>query len=176
MRAVVFVLAFTMAVRSIESRAADPNQLPTYPQLGRYSNVFGVICGKNRVDTAPTEVPKIGCFAVKVGTSIMGEIEGRSIRVDIGIDGNESFFVDGKKLERVGSEVTNDPFVKNSSSGFAFCRKEEPSDCPTTINALERTPREFTIFSVAREFAPNSYVTTEENYEFEMSKRRNYSH
>lgn len=175
MRCVVFVAVLTVAV-PIESRAADPNQFPTYPQLGRYSNLFGSICGKKKMATAPTEIPKIGCFAVKAKSSITGEIEGRSVRIDIGADGVETFFVDGKRLYRLQGEITNDPLVKNSSTDFAFCRKEAPSDCPTTIDALDRTPGGFTSFSVAREFAPHTYVTNEENWDFEQSRRQDHNH
>ena len=175
MRAVVVASMFTIAVGPIESRGAYPNQFPAYPHLGMYSNLFGLLCGKNKIATSPSEIPRIGCFAVKVGSSLSGKIEGRTIRIYVAMDGSESFSVDGKRLDRMLGGVTSDPFVRNSSSGFAFCRKKAPSDCPTTINTLERTPGEFAAFSVAREFAPNSYVTTEENYEYERSTRGSYT-
>jgi hypothetical protein len=81
MGAVLFFVALTVASGPIASRAADSNQFLTYPELGRYSNIFASICGRKKMDTAPIEIPKIGCFAVKAGTSITGKIEGRSVRI-----------------------------------------------------------------------------------------------
>ena len=92
MRAMLLVVAFVIS-SSGASRAADPNQFATYPALGQYSNLFASICGKKMVDTAPATIPKIGCFAMKSEASITGNIEGRSVKIDVDAASKETFFI-----------------------------------------------------------------------------------
>ena len=154
------------------SRATDPNQFPSFPSLGQYSNLLASICGRKRVDTSGAAIPTIGCFAVKAGGSITGSVEGRSIRIDVDAKGNETFLVDGREPHRGFRGSTDDALVKDSSSGFAFCRKDNSNDCPTTIDVLTRAPREFAVFSVAREVRPHVYVSSEENFQHEESRHQ----
>lgn len=147
----IVVLAFVSG-NPIASEAADPNQFPTYPQLGRYSNIFAGICGKGMVDTAPAKIPEIGCFSVKSGASLTSLIEGRSVRIDVDAGG------------------TNNALMKGTGDGYAFCKAEETNDCQTAISVLQRKPGEFVVFDVRRQFAPGYFVTNEENWEYEKSK------
>lgn len=148
---------------------SDPNQLPTAPALGRYADTLSNICGRNRVDVNPTKIPFIGCFALKAGTSLSGQIDGRAVTIRVSPHGEEIVEVDGVPIRQTNSSTTNIEGVKPSSSGFAFCTKEKPQDCPV-LSTLLRQPEKFVTFDVSRAFKPRSYVTNQENWNFE-SKR-----
>jgi hypothetical protein len=148
---------------------SDPNQLPTAPALGRYTDTLSNICGRNRVDVNPTKIPFIGCFALKAGMSLSGDIDGRAVTIRVSPHGEEIVEVDGVAIRQTNSSTTNIEGVKPSSSGFAFCTKEKPQDCPV-LSTLMRQPEKFVTFDVSRAFKPRSYVTNQENWNFE-SKR-----
>ena len=168
-RSCVFAVVFVAVSARAVAQSPDPNQLPTAPALGRYADTLSKICGRNRVDVNPTKVPFIGCFALRAGTSLSGDIDGRAVTIRVSLHGEEIVEVDGVAIRRTGSSITNVEGVRPSSSGFAVCTKEKPVDCPV-LSALLRKPGSFVSFDLSRAFKPRSYVTNQENWDFE-SKR-----
>ena len=142
----------------------SPQNLPTAPALGQYANTLYGICGQRRVDEHPLHIPSIGCFAVRAGTVLRGEIEGRDVAIRVTPEGIELFEVEGVTVRNVTNADTNGPLVKVASSGFSFC-KRDTHDCPVMVNTLDRQPGQFVIFDVAHEFKPGSFVTNQENWE-----------
>lgn len=170
MRKMTLIVVGTVALYGsafAQSAASDP--FPVFPELGRYADTLSQICGRKKVDLHPTKIPLIGCFAVKVGTPLSGEIEGRKVTIRQTLQ-EEVFTVDGAELRRTSSSTTNDSSIRPSSSGFAFCRQGHTDDCPVMIDTLMRRAGSFAIFDVSRAFKPRSYVTNQENWDFE-SKR-----
>jgi hypothetical protein len=153
-----------------QSALAGPNDLPTYPDLGRYGNFFSSLCGKHGVDENPAAIPEIGCFAIKAGGSLDGKINDRAVSIHLDANGNETFFVDGVEIKRAGASATNDALIKPTGAGFAFCTKETPADCPVHIDTMIRQPGEFASFDVAREVRPRVFVTTQENWDVEKAR------
>lgn len=168
MRAFVLIASASLALPSIMSaQSGDPNKFPTAPALGTYSDTLYKICGRMKVDLNPSKIPAIGCFAVRAGKSLDGQVLGRKVSIRVPANGDELFQVDGVAIRRTSSSTTNDPWVKPSASGFAFCRKEGPPDCPVMIETMDRKSGSFATFDVSREFKPRSFVTNQENWDAE---------
>jgi hypothetical protein len=165
----MFAVLFVAVASSALAQSADPNQMPTAPALGPYSNTLSKICGRNKVDLNPTSIPFIGCFALKAGSSLTGDIDGRSITIRVSLQGDETYEIDGVTLRRTGSSTTNVEGIKPGGSGFTFCTSQQLRDCPI-LGALLRQPGRFVSFDVSRSFKPRSYVTNQENWDIE-SKR-----
>src|ERR1700760_1423078 len=88
---------------------AGPNDLPTFPGLGQYANLFTAICGKNKVDEKPASIPQIGCFAIKAGAALDGKVNGRTVSIRLDADSNDTLYVEGIEIKRTGGNSTNDP-------------------------------------------------------------------
>ena len=168
-RAGAFVIAFTAASACALAQSPDPNQLPTAPALGRYTDTLSKICGRNRVDVNPSKIPFIGCFALKAGTSLSGDVDGRAVTIRVPLQGEEIIEVDGNAVRRTSSSTTNVEGVKPGASGFSICTKDKPKDCPV-LSALMRKSGSFVSFDISRAFKPRSYLTNQENWDYE-SKR-----
>jgi len=166
---VALLLMPTLSPRAAGRKAVDPTPPANAPALGPYANLLGSICGRDKVEATPAAIPRIGCFAVAPGSSIEGEVEGRMVRIDIDAAGQQTFFVDTQALRRIGNATTNNPLVKSSASGFAFCSRDR-ADCPTIIDVLTTTPGGFAVFDVARELEPSAFVTNEENGDAESAR------
>jgi hypothetical protein len=149
---------------------AGPNDFPTFPDLGPYANLFAGICGKNKVDEKPASIPEIGCFAIKAGAALDGKVGSRTVSIRLDADSNDTLYVEGIEIKRTGGNSTNDPLVKPTGTGFAFCTDGNPADCPVHIDALMQKPGEFASFDVARQFKPRSFVTNQENWDAESAR------
>jgi hypothetical protein len=167
---VATVLAIAMLDGPLGVQAADPNDFPTYSNLGRYQNIFQSICGRNKVDTSPTTIPSIGCFAIKAGGSLQGTIGGHTVSIRLDANSNETLNVDGVEIQPTGSSTTNHPLVQPTAAGFAFCSEAAPSDCPIQIFVLTRRPGDFASFDISRQFKPHSFVTNQENWDDEQER------
>jgi hypothetical protein len=68
---ILAIMAFmTSGVLTGSGAHAGLDDLPTFPGLGQYANLFAGICGKNKVDKNPASLPDIGCFAIKAGAAL----------------------------------------------------------------------------------------------------------
>lgn len=161
----ISLVAMVAALGAAPQAVAGANDFPTYPNLGRYRNFFSSLCGKNGVDVNPAAIPEIGCFAIKAGGSLDGKIDGRTVSIRLDASSNETFYVDGAEIKRTGASATNDPLVKPSAAGLAFCTKETPNDCPVHIDTIMRQAGEFASFDVAREFKPRIFVSNRESWD-----------
>jgi hypothetical protein len=150
--------------------AADPNALPSYPDLGRYANFFASVCGKQKVDTDPRTIPAIGCFAIKAGGSLSGTINDRQVTIRLDAKSIETVAVDGTDIARTGRSTTNDSLVKPTATGFSFCSRQQPDSCPVQIEVMMRQPGEFATFDVQQQIGAHSFVTNQENWDAERSR------
>jgi hypothetical protein len=143
--------------------------LPTFPGLGLYADLPNAICGKKGVALNPKELPWIGCFALSNGSSSSRIIAGRNLEIAVS-EGQEIFKVDGTTVVRVGRD-TNVPNVKQGSSGLVFCTGDR--DCPTDLSVISRNSDKSVVFGFAQRFERNSFVTNQENWDYEQSRQKN---
>jgi hypothetical protein len=151
-------------------RAEGQTTLPTFPRLGLYADLPNAICGKKGVELNPKELPWIGCFALSNGNSSSRTIAGRNLEIAVNSEGQETFKVDGATVVRVGQQDTNVPNVKQGSSGLIFCTGER--DCPTDLSVISRNSDKSVTFGFAQRFERNSFVTNQENWDYEQSRQK----
>ena len=163
-RAILLAVCGTGLAQSPAPQTPSPQTFPVAPALGQYADTLYKICGQHKVDEHPARIPTIGCFAVFSGRTLDGDVDGRKVTIRVTPQGDEIFQVDGVEVRKTSSSDTNDPRVKVSSSGFAFCAKD-PHDCPVLIDTITRQPGSFTVFDVSREFKPHTFVSNQENWD-----------
>lgn len=110
-----------------------------------------ILCGSQGMLTDVTQIPSIGCFRLSVGQSAVGDFAGHRLTVSVDSQG-EACRVDGAPFNCSGC-------IDGSRDG-----------CPAMLEVHSREQNGVVNFVVSRKFAERSYVTNQENLDFEQKR------
>src|SRR5260370_11832547 len=150
--------------------APPSSALPSFPNLGLYSETLKLICGKQGVRWNPKELPWIGCFGLSSGSSATGVVAGHQLEIAVDVNGKEICKADGNVLVQTGPLGTNVPGIfGRPCNPLRFCVDEEGRDCQTSFDVLIRNPDHSVFFYFAQRIYGRAFVTNQENWDAEQS-------
>jgi hypothetical protein len=138
----------TVLLLGLQLEAAAQPARPTFPGMGRYSDVANAICGKEGVTGTrwnPNELPWIGCFGLSSEGSASGVIAGHRLEVGVNSQGQDICKIDGAAASCQGCI-------------------DKDSDCSAMLAVISRNKDKSVFFHFSQKVWGNSYVTNQENW------------